>query len=78
MEGAKSLKQDAIQDYLRKNEISIISGKFKFDGKGLPPPYSYVVQVINGKTEVVFPFEKKTAKAVYPKTGMGKIVGLSG
>jgi len=28
--------------------------------------------VINGKTEVVFPFEKKTAKAVYPKPAWGK------
>lgn len=72
VEGAKSLKQDAIQDYLRKNEISIISGKFKFDERGLPPPYSYVVQVINGKTEVVYPFEKQTAKPVYPKPAWGK------
>jgi branched-chain amino acid transport system substrate-binding protein len=71
-EGAKSLKQDAIQDYLRKNEISIISGKFKFDERGLPPPYSYVVQVINGKTEVVFPFDKQTTKAVYPKPPWGQ------
>jgi hypothetical protein len=61
-----------IQDYLRKNEISIISGKFKFDEKGLPLPYSYVVQVINGKTEVVFPFAKQTAKPVYPKPPWGK------
>jgi branched-chain amino acid transport system substrate-binding protein len=72
VEGAKSLKQDAIRDYLRSNEISIISGKFKFDERGLPPPYSYVVQVINGKTEVVFPFDKQTAKPVYPKPPWGK------
>jgi branched-chain amino acid transport system substrate-binding protein len=72
VEGAKSLKQDAIRDYLRNNEMSIISGKFKFDEKGLPPPYSYVVQVINGKTEVVYPFDKQTAKPVYPKPPWGK------
>ena len=72
VEGAKSLNQDAIRDYLRNNEISIISGKFKFDEKGLPPPYSYVVQVINGKTEVVYPPERRTAQPVYPKPAWGK------
>jgi branched-chain amino acid transport system substrate-binding protein len=72
VEGAKSLNQDAIRDYLRKNEISIISGKFKFDEKGLPPPYAYVVQVQKGKTEVVFPVERRTAKPVYPKPEWGK------
>jgi branched-chain amino acid transport system substrate-binding protein len=71
VEGAKSLKQDAIRDYLRNNEISIISGKFKFDEKGLPAPYSYVVQVQNGKTVVVYPPDKTTIKAVYPKPAWG-------
>ena len=72
VEGAKSLKQDAIRDYLRNNEVSILSGKFKFDEKGLPPPYSYVVQVVHGKTEVVYPFDKQTTKPVYPKPAWGK------
>lgn len=72
VEGAKSLKQDAIRDYLRSHEISIIAGKFKFDDKGLPPPYSYVVQVQNGRTQVVYPANKATAKPVYPKPAWGK------
>jgi branched-chain amino acid transport system substrate-binding protein len=72
VEGAKSLSQDAIRDYLRKNEISIISGKFKFDDRGLPPPYSYVVQVINGKTEVVWPANRGSAQPVYPKPPWGQ------
>jgi branched-chain amino acid transport system substrate-binding protein len=72
VEGAKSLKQDAIRDYLRNNEISIISGKFKFDEKGLPPPYAYLVQVQNGKTEVVYPPERRTAQPIYPKPPWGK------
>ncbi|MEM3448259.1 MAG: amino acid ABC transporter substrate-binding protein [Nitrososphaerota archaeon] len=72
VEGAKSLNQDAIRDYLRNNEISIIAGKFRFDERGLPPPYSYVVQVLNGKTEVVYPLDKATAKPVYPKPPWGK------
>ncbi len=72
VEGAKSLNQDAIRDYLRNHEISIIAGKFRFDEKGLPPAYSYVVQVQKGQTVVVYPSDKATAKAVYPKPAWGK------
>jgi branched-chain amino acid transport system substrate-binding protein len=72
VEGAKSLNQDAIRDYLRSHEISIIAGKFKFDEKGLPPAYSYVVQIQKGQTVVVYPTDKATAKAVYPKPAWGK------
>jgi branched-chain amino acid transport system substrate-binding protein len=71
VEGAKSLKQDAIRDYLRNNEISIISGKFRFDEKGLPPAYAYVVQVQKGQTVPVYP-PNKTFKAIYPKPPWGK------
>jgi branched-chain amino acid transport system substrate-binding protein len=72
VEGAKSLKNDAIRDYLRNNEISIISGKFKFNEKGIPPEYSYVIQVQNGATQVVWPNAAQTAKPVYPKPPWGK------
>ena len=72
VEGAKSLNQDAIRDYLKNNEISIIAGKFRFDEKGLPPPYSYVVQVQNGRTEVVYPADKRTAAPIFPKPPWGK------
>ena len=72
VEGANSLSQDAIRDYLRSHQISIIAGKFKFDEKGLPSPYAYVVQVQKGRTVVVYPSDKATAKAVYPKPPWGK------
>lgn len=72
VEGAKGLSQDAIRDYLRGHEVGIISGKFKFDERGLPAPYSYVVQVQNGQTVVVYPPDKTTAKAVYPKPPWGQ------
>lgn len=72
VEGARNLKHDAIRDYLRNNEISIISGKFKFDEKGLPPQYSYVIQVQKGKTEVIWPLAVRTAKPVYPKPPWGQ------
>jgi branched-chain amino acid transport system substrate-binding protein len=71
VEGAKSLKHDDIRDFLRTHEISLINGKFKFDEKGLPPQYSYVIQVQKGKTEVVWPPAQSTAKPVYPKPPWG-------
>ncbi|MCX5812045.1 MAG: amino acid ABC transporter substrate-binding protein [Proteobacteria bacterium] len=71
VEGAKTLKQDDIKNFLRKNEITIISGKYRFDEKGLPLPYSYVMQVINGKAEVIYPIAT-TAKPIYPKPPWGK------
>ena len=46
VEGAKSVNQDAIVNYLRSNEISTIGGKFKFDDKGLPSAYNYTTQVM--------------------------------
>jgi hypothetical protein len=52
--------------------VSIISGKFKFDDKGLPPEYSYVVQVQKGQTKVVYPSDRSTAKAIYPKPAWEK------
>jgi branched-chain amino acid transport system substrate-binding protein len=72
VEGAKSLDQDAIAKYLRSNEISTIAGKFKFDDKGLPSPYNYATQVINGKPELVWPKDVKTADIVSPKPAWGK------
>ena len=72
VEGAKSLNQDAIRHYLRNHQISIISGKFRFDKRGLPAPYSYVVQVQNGRTVVVYPPDEARGKAIYPKPPWGE------
>lgn len=72
VEGAKSVEQDAIAKYLRSNEISTVGGKFKFDDKGLPAAYNYATQVINGKPELVWPKDVKTADFVYPKPAWGK------
>lgn len=72
VEGAKGVDQDAIANYLRSNEISTIGGKFKFDEKGLPSAYNYATQVINGKPELVWPKDVKTADIVYPKPAWGK------
>lgn len=71
IEGAKSLEQDAIVKYLRSNEISTVGGKFKFDDKGLPAPYNYATQVINGQPQLVWPKDVKSADIVYPKPAWG-------
>lgn len=72
VEGAGSLDQDAIANYLRTHEIQTIGGKFKFDEKGLPAPYSYATQIINGRAELIWPKEVRTAEPVYPKPAWKK------
>lgn len=72
VEGAGSLDQDAIRDYLRSHPIETIGGTFEFDEKGLPKPYSYATQVINGRPELIWPLEVRTAEPVYPKPPWGK------
>lgn len=67
VEGAGSLDQDAIANYLRTHTISTIGGDFKFDERGLPEPYMYCTQVINGEVELIYPLNVRTAEPVYPK-----------
>ncbi len=72
VEGASSLDQTKIRDYLKTHEIDTIGGKFKFDEKGLPAPYSFTTQVINQKVELIWPLNVRTAEPVYPKPDWGK------
>jgi branched-chain amino acid transport system substrate-binding protein len=67
IEGSKSLKDDDLVAYLRSNTIETIAGKLRFDEKGLPEPYEYATQVINGKVELIWPLSARTATPVYPK-----------
>jgi len=66
VEGAASLDQPAIADYLRSHSIDIISGTYTFDEKGLPEPYGYLTQVLNGQVELIWPSEVETSDVVYP------------
>lgn len=72
VEGAGSLDQTAIRDYLKTHEISTIGGKFTFDEKGLPPPYGFATQVIDQKVELIWPLDVRTAEPVYPKPEWGQ------
>ncbi len=67
VEGAKTLEQTKIRDWLKANKVNTIAGPMKFDTKGLPDPINFCTQVINGKAELVWPPEVRTAKPVYPK-----------
>jgi branched-chain amino acid transport system substrate-binding protein len=67
VEGAKTLDQTKIRDWLKANEVKIIAGNFKFDEKGLPKPFVYLTQVINGTAELIWPPEMRTREPVYPK-----------
>lgn len=67
VEGAKTLDQTKIRDWLKKNEVQTICGPMKFDEKGLPKPLNFCTQVLNGQVELVWPKEVQTAQPVYPK-----------
>jgi len=67
VEGAKTLEQTKIRDWLKGNKVNTIAGPMKFDTKGLPDPINFCTQVINGKAELVWPPEVRTTKPVYPK-----------
>jgi branched-chain amino acid transport system substrate-binding protein len=67
VEGAKTLEQTRIRDWLRSNEVKTIAGNFKFDEKGLPKPFVYLTQVIHGNVELIWPPEMRTHEPVYPK-----------
>lgn len=66
VKGAGSLDQEAIRDWLKSNSVNTVGGTFKFDKNGLPPEYSYLVQVIDGKPVLVWPKDVATKELVYP------------
>jgi branched-chain amino acid transport system substrate-binding protein len=71
VEGAGSLDQDAIANYLRTHVIETIAGRLTFDEKGLPPPYNFATQVLKGEAELIWPPAVATASPVYPKPPWG-------
>lgn len=72
VEGAGKIDQDAIRDWLRNNEVKTVGGNWRFDERGLPPAYSYLTQVIDGKVELVWPKEVQTHEPVAPKPAWGQ------
>ncbi len=67
VEGAKSLNQTKIRDWLKSNTVHNIAGPLKFDERGLPAPINFCTQIINEKVELIWPRAVRTADPVYPK-----------
>ena len=68
VQGAGTLDQKKVRDYLRTNRLDLPYGKgITFDSRGLPPPFCYGVQTTGGRVELVWPKEVATTKFVYPR-----------
>jgi branched-chain amino acid transport system substrate-binding protein len=68
VQGAGTLDQKKIRDYLRSSKFDLPYGKgVTFDARGLPPAFSFCTQTTNGKVELVWPQELATTKFVYPR-----------
>lgn len=73
VEGTRSLDDKKIRDYLRSRKFDLPYGKgIVFDSKGLPPPFCYTVQTVNGANRLLWPKEVATTKLVYPRPDWSK------
>jgi len=73
VQGAASLDQKRIRDYLRSHKFDLPYGRgITFDSRGLPPPFAFGTQTTNGKIELVWPKEVATTKLVYPRPQWSK------
>jgi hypothetical protein len=71
--GANNLDDTKIRDYLRSHPFELPYGKaIKFDAKGLPAPFNFMVQTKDGKSEVIWPKDAANGKLVYPRPARGK------
>jgi branched-chain amino acid transport system substrate-binding protein len=64
--GAKTLDQDKIRDYIQTATFHTVAGDIKYQPNGTPQYRETVLQFQHGKNEVVWPAEFKTAAAVVP------------
>jgi branched-chain amino acid transport system substrate-binding protein len=67
VEGAKSLNQTKIRDWLKTHEVKTIAGPMKFDKQGLPKPINFCTQIQKGQVQLIWPKNIATAKPIYPK-----------
>jgi len=73
VQGAGTLDQKKVRDYLRSNKLDLPYGKrITFDSRGLPTPFCYGVQTTGGKVELVWPKSIATTKFVYPRPAWSK------
>jgi branched-chain amino acid transport system substrate-binding protein len=73
VQGAGTLDQKTIRDYLRSHTFDLPYMKgVTFDKAGLPPAFNYMIQMTNGAVELVWPKSVATTKLVYPRPPWSK------
>jgi branched-chain amino acid transport system substrate-binding protein len=73
VEGTKSFDDKKIRDYLRSRKFDLPYGKgISFDSKGLPSPFCYTIQTVNGENKLIWPKSVATTKLVYPRPDWSK------
>lgn len=63
--GAKSLDNTKIRDWLKANEVDTPLGKLKFDQRGLPQPISVAYQTQGGQVVAVWPKGSETKAPIF-------------
>ena len=66
VQGAKTLDQDKLKDYIYKTEFHTVAGNFKYQDDGTPVYSQVVLQFLKGRNEVIWPDRDATAKPVVP------------
>ena len=73
VQGANTLDQKQIRDYLRSRKFDLNYGKgVVFDKRGLPPPFCFGGQTKASRQELVWPKEVATTNLVYPRPAWSK------
>jgi branched-chain amino acid transport system substrate-binding protein len=73
VQGAGTLDNEKIRDYLRSHSFDLPYGKgISFDKRGLPAPFNYAIQTIGGQNKTVWPKKVATTEFIYPKPAWGK------
>lgn len=64
VEGAKTLDQEKLKDYIQKTTFKTVGGDFKYQENGTPEYSQIILQYQKGKNEVVWPKQFRTAEPV--------------
>jgi branched-chain amino acid transport system substrate-binding protein len=65
VEGAKTLDQEKLKEFIHKHEFKTVGGNFKYQEDGTPVYSQIVLQYLKGKNEVVWPKQFRTAEPVF-------------
>lgn len=66
VQGAKTLDQEKLKRYILSHEFKTAAGNIKYQADGTPEYSEVILQYINGKNQIVWPTQTKTATPVVP------------